>query len=62
MPALLPARLPPFPAAMDGLQPTALTVFVALPQKEGSFCFTGELELSGSSTGSAFCLCQPALS
>lgn len=52
-PALLPARLPPFPAAMDGLLPTALAVFVALPQKEGGFCLTGELELSGGSTGAA---------
>lgn len=38
---------------MDGLLPTALAVFVALPQKEGGFCLTGELELSGGSTGAA---------
>lgn len=33
--------LPPYPAAMDYLQPTAVTVFVAMPKKEEGFCGDG---------------------
>lgn len=61
MPAL-PFALPPYTAAMDCLQPTAVTIFVALPQKEKGFCFTGEIKLSGVSTGSSIGLHKPALS
>lgn len=61
MPAL-PLAVPPYTAAMDCLQPTAVTVFVALPPKEEGFCFTGEIELSGVSTGSAIGLHKPAMS